>query len=61
MKTIEKYNQICDNYFNGNLEDFRKDLSRLTKKEILVLEYILSEYFNPVDMKKANNTIHKYL
>ena len=61
MKTIEKYNHICDNYFNGNLEDFRKDLSRLTKKEILVLEYILSEYFNPVDMKKANNTIHKYL
>jgi hypothetical protein len=62
MKTLERYEQICMNYFNGNLGDFRKNLKGLTKKEILVLEFNLAVRLdgNP-DYKQANNIIHKYL
>ena len=65
MKTIEKYQGIAENYVNGNLKDFRKDLKKLTKKELMVYEVLFSDYFFTVQdnhgLVKANNIIHKFL
>ena len=67
MKTLERYEEICMNYFNGNLEDFKQDLKRLTKREILSLSFHLAanlredpKHGGP-NFYEANNIIHKYL
>jgi len=68
MKTLEKYEEICMNYFNGNISDFKRDLKRLTKKEILTLAFQLAcrlgredRLGDVPDHAQANNIIHKYL
>lgn len=62
MKTLERYEDICMDYFNGNISDFRKSLRVLSKKEILVLEYNLAVRLNQKpDYALANNIIHRYL
>lgn len=62
MKTLERYEDICMDYFNGNISDFRKSLRVLSKKEILVLEYNLAVRLDgDPDYKQANSIIHKYL
>jgi hypothetical protein len=38
MKTLQRYDDICMDYFDGNLSDFRKNHKKLTKKEIQMLE-----------------------
>lgn len=62
MKTLERYEQVCMEYFNGNIPDFRKSLRDLSKKEIMVLEYSLAMRLSePADWHQANNIIHRYL
>ena len=63
MRTIKFYNDLAENYFNGNFSDFRKGLKHMSKKEMLVFETIFSEYFpESKDVREeANNTIFKYL
>lgn len=62
MKTLERYEEICMNYFNGNISDFKRDLKGLTKKEILTLSFQLAYRLEGAgDQSEANNIIHKYL
>jgi len=62
MKTLERYEEICMNYFNGNISDFKQDLRRLTKKEILALSYQLAVRLpGHDDQAKANTIIFNYL
>ena len=65
MKTLERYEEICLLFFNGNIPDFRKSLRGLRKKEILVLEYNLVHRMGGMgdgkSWREANNIIHKYL
>ncbi|MFH2076396.1 MAG: hypothetical protein ABIJ57_13805 [Pseudomonadota bacterium] len=65
MKTLERYEEICLLYFNGNIPDFRKSLQGLSKKEILVLEFNLAARMGEIPdgrhWHEANNIIHRYL
>jgi len=68
MKTLEKYSVIAENYTNGNLEDFRKQLKTLSKKELIVFVGILEDYLPETDeihwrskAHRAANICHKYL
>ncbi len=68
MKTLERYSVIAENYVNGNLEDFRKQLKVLSKKELIVFLQILEDYLPEQDdvlwrskAHRANNIVHKYL
>lgn len=58
MKTLEHYGEIAENYINGNISVFKKQISRLSKKDILTLEW---QMVNTYDIKDAGNIIHKYL
>jgi hypothetical protein len=60
MKTISKYLEISENYINGNISDFRKQLKGLSKKELLCLEWQLMHSFG-LSHDEANNAIHKNL
>ena len=62
MKTLERYEEICMNYFNGNISDFKRDLKGLTKKEILTLVFQLACRLGDVpDHAQAGNIIHFHL
>ena len=71
MKSLERYEQIAMNYVNGNISDFKRDLKRLSKKELLVflshLEWALPEEdangptFGKSKAHRANNICHKFL
>lgn len=57
----EQYQEIAENYINGNLSDFRKSVKRLSKKDTLILVEVLSECFEPVNVSKALRIVSKYL
>jgi len=60
MKAISYYDEIAQNYVNGNLEDFRKQLKKLSRKEILVLHgYFVSAI--GFTWEHVNNILFKYL
>ncbi len=62
MKTLLRYEQICMNYFNGNISTFKRDLKGLTKKELLVLSYQLAVRLSENDdQAKANAIIFNHL
>lgn len=58
MQTIEKYLEIGENYINGNISDFKRQISRLSKKDILTLEW---QMIHSLGIENAGNVIHKYL
>jgi hypothetical protein len=40
-----KYNQIFDNYINGNLSDFRSSIKRLSKLNLLkCIDFVIINY-----------------
>ena len=62
MKTLEQYEEICMNYFNENISNFKRDLRKLTKKEILALSYQLAVRLpGNDDQAKAHSIIFNYL
>ncbi len=45
MKKLSYYQEVIENYINGNLSDFRKQVNNLTKKELLTLCDMMREYY----------------
>lgn len=60
-RKIEYYTEIADNYMNGNISDFKAQLKKCSKRDVLILTEILSEYFEPVNVSKALRIVSKYL
>jgi hypothetical protein len=58
MQTIEKYEEIGMNYVNGNISDFKRQIARLSKKDILTLEW---QMINNLGIEDAGHVIHRYL
>jgi hypothetical protein len=47
-----KFNQIFDNYINGNLSDFRKSIKRLSKLNLLkCIDFVIINYGQNYDNK----------
>ena len=70
MKTIARYDEVAQNYINGNRSDFKRGVKSFSKKELLVFLRIFSQSFldndSTIDQKVcaievANNIIFKNL
>jgi hypothetical protein len=57
MLSMTKYREIIENYLNGNIADFQKQIRALTKKEILTIEWQMINGYN----LDANHILHKHL
>ena len=59
---IEKYEKIFNNFINGNLSDFRKQIKKLSKKELL--EFCIEtsyHYWERKDILQFLDTVKKHL
>ena len=60
--TFDQYQAIADNWVNGNLEDFRKSLRKLTKIQLLEFVGVFADYMKDApNYGNAIGTTHKYL
>ena len=59
---IEKYHKIFNNFINGNLTEFREQIKKLSKKELL--EFCIEtsyHYCERKDILQFLNTVKKHL
>lgn len=56
MKSVDKIDNILQNYINGNIETTKKAIKRLTKSETMELMAALADYYSG-DLSRAFDAI----
>jgi uncharacterized protein HemY len=64
--TYNRITEVFENYINGNLKDFRRNLKNMTKRDIVSLIVIMANHYEATEgyeeaMRIVKDILFKYL